>query len=69
MSLLIIFHSTPVMFSAAVHLLKSGLVLRFKHRANICFFCHISNAFYIGAPMQNNLIPTNYDRARRRARE
>ena len=43
----------------------TGRRLRFKHRANKCFFCHISNAFCISRIMQNNLIPTNYDTARR----
>ena len=41
--------------------LRSGRTSRFKHRANICLFQNINNAFRPGRIMQNNLMPNNYD--------
>ena len=64
MSLLIIIYVTGASSAAErdpLSSLRSGRTSRFKHRANICLFQNINNAFRPGRIMQNNLMPNNYD--------
>ena len=66
MSLLIIIYVTGASSAVSrgpLSSLRSGRTSRFKHRANICLFQNINNAFHFGLIMQNNLMPNNYDTA------